>query len=123
MFVNENVNPKKHKVADCVVRAIAKAEGKSWLEIFDTLTDLARKEYSVLNDKKVYGKYLSKYEKIPVMYEDHGRKFRYTVEMICGWKGTYIVSIANHLTVVKDGKYYDIWDCGDRSSYIIWKVR
>ena len=123
MFVKENLNPKNKKVADCVIRAIAKAENKTWLEVFDLLTKIARENYSVLNDKTVYSTYLNKYPKINVKHEVNGKKKRLTVKDVCKLEGTYIVKIANHLTVVIDGKYYDIWDCGNKCAYVIWKVK
>lgn len=124
MFIKENINPKNKKAADCVIRAIAKAENKSWLEVFDLLTEISRKVYSVQNDKIVYAEYLSNYQKIDVKYESsEGKKKRLTVKDICKLEGTYIVSIANHLTVVIDGYYYDKWDCGNKSAYVIWKVK
>ncbi|MBQ2015580.1 MAG: hypothetical protein II207_01100, partial [Clostridia bacterium] len=36
-------------------------------------------------------------------------------------EGTYILSVAHHLTVCKDGKYYDIWDCGESCLYTYWE--
>ncbi len=114
MFIKENINPNGKKTSDCVIRAIAKAENKTWLEVFDLLTNIARKDFSVLNDKQIYGKYLSKYPNIDVMYIINNKKKRLTVKDVCNLKGIYIISIANHLTVVIDGKYYDTWDCGSQ---------
>jgi hypothetical protein len=56
MFVNENVNPRGRKTGDCVIRAIAKAENKEWLGIFDALVAIAREAYSVPNGKVTYTK-------------------------------------------------------------------
>jgi len=124
MFIKENINPKGKKCGDCVIRAIAKAEQKSWMEIFEELTDIARKSYNVFNDPKVYSDYLKGYETINVKYfNEFNDKKRYTVNEICNWKGTYIISIANHLTTVIDGNIYDIWDCSQKSTYKIWKIK
>ena len=123
LFVEENLNPKKKKTNDCVIRALAKAENKSWLEVFDTLTDIARKKYSVINDSTVVAEYLKYYEKVNVMHEVNGQIKRYTVAEVAGMEGSFIISIANHITVVIDKKIYDIWDCRDRSTYKIWKIK
>lgn len=129
MFIKENVNPIKKVTSDCVIRAIARAESKHWLEVFDLLTELAREEYTVLNDKKLYGKYLdSEYERLEVKYTDsYGNKKRYTVKDVCNtselFKGIYLVSIAGHLTCVINGNLHDIWDCSDKSAYKIWRVK
>lgn len=122
-FVKENVNPKNRKTGDCVIRAIAKAEGKDWLEIFDSLTAIARAKYTVPNDKMAYEKYLEGYETVRVFHEVEGKKKRFTVAEICSFEGTYIVSVASHLTTVADGVLYDTWDCSRKSAYKIWKVK
>lgn len=124
MFTYENVNPKGKVVGDCVIRAIAKTENKPWVEIFDNLTEIARKTYNVTSDTKVYSKYLNeKYEKINVFNKANGSKKRLKVKEICKLKGSYIVRIAGHVTAVVDGSIYDIWDCSNKGSYIIWKVK
>jgi len=122
MFIKENLNPKKLKVGDCVVRAIAKAENKAWLEVYDALVHIGRKVFAMPNNKEVYTEYLNHYEKVTVFHMVGSKKKRYTVKEIGEWSGTYIVSVANHLTVVVDGNYYDTWDCGKKCAYIIWKV-
>lgn len=123
MFINENLNPKKKKTGDCVIRAIAKAEGKAWLEVFDILSEIARKNYTNPNHKDAYYQYLKKYDKIDVMHMIGDKKKRYTVEEIAKWNGIYLIKTAGHLTVTIDGNYYDIWDCGDKCAYVIWKVK
>jgi hypothetical protein len=123
MFVKHNVNPMGKKTSDCVVRAIALVEGRPWEDVFDELVRLARQSYSMPNDTSVYGKYLDeKYPTIDVFRWVGGRKKRYTVRDVCQLKGTYIVRLAKHITVVMDGKYYDVWDCGSKCAYKIWKV-
>ena len=40
MFTKTNANPKNKRTNDCVIRAIALAENKTWLEVFDELAEL-----------------------------------------------------------------------------------
>ena len=122
MFVKENINPSGKKNSDCVIRAIAKAEGKTWLDVFDTLTMIARTNYGVLNDSKIYGEYLDKYPTVTVKCQVNGELKRLTVADVCRLEGIYIVKIAKHLTVVIDGKCCDTWDCTQKSAYKIWKI-
>ena len=123
-FVKENVNPKNRKTGDCVIRAIAKAEGKEWVEVFDSLVEIARKRCSVPNSPDAYEQYLKKYETVKVMYtREDGKKKRYLAGEVCGWDGVYVISLANHLTTVVDGALYDTWDCSQKSAYKIWKIR
>ncbi|MNL91371.1 hypothetical protein D3C81_11050 [compost metagenome] len=126
MFIKENINPTGKKKSDCVIRAIAKAENRAWLDVFDELTMLARKWYTVPNVKECYDKYLSaKYPTIPIMHKVSGKNKRYTVNELAKEysRNTVIISIAGHLAVAVNGNYYDIWDCGDSCSYKAWVIR
>ncbi len=42
-FIAYNANPKNKKVDDCVVRALSKAIGKGWYEVYDELYNIGRK--------------------------------------------------------------------------------
>lgn len=123
MFIKENVNPKNKKTGDCVLRAIAKAEDKTWIKVFDELTEIARSKFTVLNNKDAYEFYLKKYPTIEVKYETSNGRFRYTVKQVSEFKGTYIVAVAGHLTCVIDGNIYDTWDCSKKSAYKIWRIK
>ena len=123
MFKKLNINPKNNITNDCVIRAIAKAENKSWYEVFDVLSGIARDYCSSINGKDVYGKYLAKYPNINVKIGVNGNRRRYTVKDICRLQGTYIIQVASHFTVVIDGIHYDTWDCGHKSAYKIWQVK
>ena len=35
--------------------------------------------------------------------------------------GTYVIRVPNHLTAIKDGKLYDIWDCSYEICDTVWK--
>jgi len=86
--------------------------------------EIARKKYTVPNNKDAYEPYLKKYMNVKVTYtNEEGKNKRYTVEDICTWQGTYVIAIAGHLTTVVDGNVYDIWDCSGKSAYKIWKIR
>ena len=51
---------------------------------------------------------------------DRGEKRPTVSEFARDHKGTYVISVAGHLTSCKDGKFYDIWDCGSKSMYGYW---
>lgn len=121
-FKQYNHNPSGKKVGDCVIRAIGKALGVSWERVFEDLTNIAREKKSVLNCPDVYTEYLKIYQTIPVKYGEEIKK-RYIVKDICSWKGTYVITLANHLTCIVDGINYDLWDCGKKSAYKIWKIK
>ena len=125
MFIKENLNPKARKTGDCVIRAIAKAEGKSWLYVFDALTIIARNKYSIVNHKHTYEAYLDCYKIVPCKIETAMGNVKYTVKEFADTHpmGTYLISIAGHMTVVIDGNIYDTWDCSNKKAYKIWEVK
>lgn len=55
-----NANPKENRAADCVIRAIAAATGKTWEEVLKELTEIALKYKLMPNEKKCYDRYLKK---------------------------------------------------------------
>lgn len=123
-FIEYNHNPKNKKVGDCVIRAIGKALNLSWEHTFEDLVRTAREQKSTPSYKDVYEEYLKLYPTYPVFYFDNNKmKKRLTANDICKLKGSYIIRQANHLTCIVDGKIYDLFDCGNRSSYKIWKVK
>lgn len=121
-YVNCNYNPLAIKTCDCVIRAILKATGQTWPETFDGLCRLARQECRMPNDKPVYNQYLRhlgfEMQKMP-RFPDNTR---YTVREFADANpiGTFIISIANHLTVIIDGVLYDTWDCSRKSVGNYW---
>lgn len=121
-FKQENVNPRNLKTNDCVIRAIAKATGKSWHLVFASLCDIAGQRCEMPNSKRVYEKYLElngwEKQKMP----KHLDNTRYTVRefLVKNNKGTFIISIANHITVGIDGVLIDTWNCERKSVGNYW---
>lgn len=112
-------NQKQEIAYDCAIRALTKAFSKTWLEIFDELVKIARNLQVVPNEDKCFNEFLRNY---PL------KKFRKTKPTIREFaeshnKGTYIVRAPNHLVAVKDGDYFDCWDCGDLKVYKFWLIK
>ena len=119
-----NNNPNNKKVGDCVIRAISLALGVSWERVFEDLVSIARVQKSVPTWKDVYFEYLKIYPTINVKYQDkNGNTKRLTPKLVCDMSGIYIIKVANHLTVVKEGCLMDIWDCSDKAAYKIWRIK
>ena len=110
-----------HRSCDCVIRAISLATGKTWLEVFDDLTEMAREMYRIPNEEKVYIKYLEK-----IGWKKHNQPWKtdcdkYTAKEFTNVvRGTAILKLAHHLVCVKDGKLHDIWDCGGKCVGVYW---
>lgn len=114
----KNVNPKKKKTGDCVIRAIAWASGIPYNEVYRELFEISLKTGYMINDKKTYERLLEKYGFVK---RQQPRKFdnsKYTIgeiDKLISSKDVAVVSCANHLTCVLDNEVVDIWDCRHKS--------
>lgn len=121
-YVSYNANPLRNQVGDCVVRAIARAEGKSWDEVYAGVC----LEGAYLGDmptaNTVWGSYLRRlgYKRTAV---DCGDKMDYSVVDYCGDHptGVYILALPSHVVAVCDGRYFDTWDCGNECVLYSWQ--
>ena len=109
---------------DCVIRALANASGRTWLEAFDLLVAEARKTYNVPNDKACYKNVFMRLgytQTTPNVVK--GRK-RLNVEAFCKKhpKGRYILRLAHHLCAVVDGSVRDTWYRGDMCVYQYYTI-
>ena len=120
-FEKFNNNPLKLKNSDCVIRAISEGLGMDWFDVYDDLYKIGRVRCLVLNDKDCFREYLSDVKglKMIVPKVTKGKK-RLKVEDFK--KGTYILSLAGHLTTVKNGVLKDLWDCRKKCVYRYWEV-
>ena len=117
-FEKYNANPKDNKTSDCVIRAITTGLNWSWSDVLDELYKIAREEFLSMNDFETYKRLLKRYDVItPKVIK--GKK-RPKVEDFND--GTYILKVANHLTCVKNGVLYDIWDCRKKVVYRYWRI-
>lgn len=70
MYKYYNSNPQKLNIDDCTIRAISVAEGISWDEAYDELSQSARKLRLMMSSVEAVEEYLdSKYRRI-VVYEE-----------------------------------------------------
>lgn len=122
-YKNFQPNPKKHKVGDCVLRAMCKAMEKDWDEVYRELCEVGFEVKAMPNDDKAWKEYLKRAgfteHKIPV---PKGSK-RPTVQSFAESHeaGTYVLKVANHVVTCHEGRFYDIWDCGKKSLYGFWE--
>jgi len=101
---------------DCVVRAISSSSGKSWDEVYIALGEVGFELKDMPSSKHVYEKYLGQIGYRKQKMPRRSDNTRYTVkefsEELCK---NAIVSVANHLTCIKDGNLIDSWDCSYKS--------
>lgn len=120
MFIQENVNPKKRKTGDCVIRAITKASCLKYNEVFDLLFAHTKKHGYMFNDVKCYSVIIEQLGfKKGIIKPQRGEK-RPTVQELATRYPRVIVGIAKHLVGCVDGNIYDLWDCSDKSAYTFY---
>lgn len=117
MWKYYNANVLGNNVNDCVVRAISKAEGKSWDKTYRELSDIAQCEGILLDDVNFVEKYLDKKYKRACHYSktvgEFAKEFR---------KGTFLVTMQGHITCIVNGIIYDTFDCSPRRMWCAWEV-
>ena len=127
---------KASNVGDCVVRAIANATGKDYLEIYKRLKELAKKESvkhhrghkqsSVRNGvfKETWKKYLDEIGWKHIITAKIGQAEKVHLnENELPQDKVMIVQVSKHLTCIKNGVIYDTYDCsrdGERMVYGYW---
>lgn len=123
MWMRCNPNPKHKEVADCVIRAICIALNRRWIDIYDDLCELGRREANVPNADAVWGKYLYQHGFRPFLLPQSCPECT-TISLFCVMypKGTYIIGTGNHAVAIIDGDYYDSWDSGNEIPSFFWKI-
>ena len=109
-----NPNPRGAKVGDCVIRAISKATGESWDDVYTGLTfqGFALKDMPSAN--YVWGEYLKskgfRRHVIPNNCPQCVTVGQFAKE---NNNGVYILGTGTHVVTVVDGVVYDTWDSSD----------
>ncbi|MBU1093020.1 MAG: hypothetical protein KKH01_01010 [Firmicutes bacterium] len=123
MFKEFNAHPKGIKTDDCVVRAIATAANKDYLEVRRDLNRRKRElGYSSYKDTKFLYEFLKDCPRLifkPIKGEPRIKGSDFTK---LHSRGTYILKMAEHVTICIDGIIYDTWDCTYLSVYTAWQV-
>lgn len=121
-WVKENSNPLQNQVGDCVIRAIAKATGKTWDETYVALMLQGFQDKNWPSANAVWGRYLKrigfKRNVIPDSCQDC-----YTVEQFCEdhQQGRFVLALQSHVVAVIDGQYFDTWDSGQEIPIYYWE--
>ena len=117
MYKYYNANAKGNFVNDCVIRAISVAEGKTWDETYEELSDIAQEEGILLDDVNFVEPLLdSRYER--VCYRN-----KYVGEFVEeNTDGIFLITMNGHITCSINGVIYDTFDCRDRIMWCAWRV-
>jgi len=124
-YVHHNQNPTgrpRQVTKDCVIRALSFALDKDYYEVYEELCAIGRELTTGWNEYLVICEYLKKYPQIDEIYNYDSQ---YKLNDVCDFndgKGTYLVKLSDHIVAVRDGKFYDQLDCGNRYVEIIWEI-
>lgn len=118
MYRYYNANPNKSKIDDCTIRSLSVAEDISWDKAYDMLSDSARKLGLMQSDVNAIEEYLDlRYDRVPIYEETVG-------EFIDNHpRGVFLITMPNHITVLKQGINYDTFDPSNRTIWDAWRVR
>lgn len=111
MYVYFNNNPKEKNTGDCVIRAVSKALGVSWLQAYMDLYVLGMQLGDLANSDAVWTAYLKskgfKKRIVPDTCPDC-----YTVGQFATDhdEGVYVLGTGTHAVTVISGDVYDAWD-------------
>ena len=123
MYKEFNAHPKGIKTTDCVVRAIATAKNKDYLECRRELNQAKRElGYSNYKDTKFLYDYLKGYPRLIFKAIKGEPRIKGSDFTELHPKGTYILKMAGHITACIDGVILDTWDCSYRSVYTAWEI-
>lgn len=112
-YINYNANPKNLKTSDCVIRALSKATGKSWDEVYKELFEIGYKKKRLLNDSHVYNQFLKDNHFIKSSAKRNSDGKMITIEDFTKQsdsKKVYVIHTRKHLTVVMNNDIYDTWN-------------
>lgn len=118
MYRKYNANPLGNDTADCTVRAISTAQGKTWDETYRELSNLAQEQGVLFDNVEFIEDYLD------TRYLRRCYNSLTVGEFLeeCP-KGVFLVTMKNHITCVKNGVLIDTFDCRDRIMWCCWKVK
>ena len=119
MYKLHNTNTNNNFVNDCVIRAISVAEDKSWSDTYDELSHIAKRNGILLDDVNFVEPLLDyRYSRVKTYRDETVGEFSERHK-----KGTYLITMNGHITVLKNGTIYDTFDCRDRILCDAWVVK
>jgi hypothetical protein len=119
-FIYYNINPMGKKENDCVTRAISFATQTPYEEVRKKLYHSAK----LLNCEKLcsscYSFAIEKVFGARAVNCDYMTVYDFAEKHP---KGTYLVRMTGHLSVIKDGNLYDIFNCFNEYLSNAWEIR
>ena len=126
MYKYLNLHPEGKKVRDCVKRALSFCTGLPYQEISLILNRLKKETgCKTFNENKNWKKFVKDMGWEKIYFPAEKGYERMNGERFCEYypKGTYLLRMAHHLSVCKDGIIYDTWNCSEKCVYNAWKIK
>lgn len=118
MFRYYNANIYNNNIEDCTIRAISVAENISWDKAYRKLSDYARQRGLMLSSVQSIESYLDdnyyRFCNYNITVGEFARRYN---------KGTYLVTMRGHITVIINGVIIDTFDCSNRKMWCAWIVK
>lgn len=118
----EYYQPNTHECGDCAIRAITKVTGLTWRNAYIEACNATVKDMYTFNETAGMKIYLKEKGFEWVAVSPARGESRPTVAEFAKSHpdGKYVLLVSNHFVAAQGGKYYDIWDSGDKSLYGYW---
>lgn len=126
-FHYHNQNPKGLKTGDCRIRAVSLATGVSWEIVVLVEALLAVKTGKMEGTPDFFDLFMQEFghwEKHKMPKHQNGKRYKISqlaVELK-NEPNPVVVTLANHVTCIKDGKIWDTWDCGEKCVGNYWTL-
>lgn len=119
MWRQYNPNPTGNKAGDCAVRAICKATGKPWEEVYIEICMRGLMYGDWGSNNSVWGSYLRDmgFVREPVPCDRDCTVESFAAEHP---KGTYILALSGHTVTIENGDWFDSWDSGQCVPIFYW---
>ena len=117
MYREYNANPLKNNIADCTIRAISVATGKSWDYVYEKLSDIAQAQGTMMDNRDFIIDYLDRrYDRVTA----HGK-----VGEVAERYKDYIllITMRGHITTSIYGIIYDTFNPSDREVEYAWIIK
>ena len=126
-FIAYNANPKRRKTDDCYVRALSLALDKNYADVLKDLCNISIEISYSVNSKECIKEYLSrmgiKMEKMPRRKDNTRYTTKEFADELAKPRKIYVLSLAKHLTCIKNKNLYDTWNCGNKSVGNYWIIQ
>lgn len=118
----EYFQPNDHVCGDCGIRAVAKALNCTWEESLTKLYQEALKIKDAPGSRETISKVLEAngFKWVPICPK-RGEKRPIVANFAKeNNEKIYVFNVSSHIVTAVNGKYYDIWDSGDKPLYGYW---